>query len=308
MRANDERYGVILSDLTEPLEDSPSNPLFNDDVFALIKSRLADGGVYVLQASTAARATTPRCTARWRARCAATTRTSPRSSRTCRRSIREWAFLACSDRVDLAALDARADRCLLRAPARRELLLRLASRTGGSSRCRSTCAGCWPPAGIRFKRTERPAIYGHRLFARAARLGEGEEQLRRAARPEARRGRARPGGDAHAVSLRNHQRHRRRPRRRDRQPLRHGVLRRARLDLRPRSRYDDRRAAVQLPRAGRSAARSRRRGARAARPAGASSTAKSTCAAARRSSRTPRSTSSTPIPKRNPEPIAERER
>ncbi len=40
MRANDERYGVILSDLTEPLEDSPSNPLFNDDVFSLIKSRL----------------------------------------------------------------------------------------------------------------------------------------------------------------------------------------------------------------------------------------------------------------------------
>ena len=56
MRERHDRYGVILSDLTEPLEDSPSNPLFNDDVFALIKSRLADGGIYALQASTAARA------------------------------------------------------------------------------------------------------------------------------------------------------------------------------------------------------------------------------------------------------------
>ena len=53
----DERSSVtasIVSDLTEPLADSPSNPLFNDDVFTLIKSRLADGGIYVLQASTAA--------------------------------------------------------------------------------------------------------------------------------------------------------------------------------------------------------------------------------------------------------------
>ncbi len=53
MRVRHDRYGVILSDLTEPLEDSPSNPLFNDDVFALIKSRLTEGGIYALQASTA---------------------------------------------------------------------------------------------------------------------------------------------------------------------------------------------------------------------------------------------------------------
>ncbi len=44
MRTSSERYGVILSDLTEPLEDSPSNPLFNDAIFELIKSRLAEGG------------------------------------------------------------------------------------------------------------------------------------------------------------------------------------------------------------------------------------------------------------------------
>ena len=54
MRNHDEKYGVIVSDLTEPLEDSPSNILFNEDVFRLIKSRLADDGIYVLQASTAA--------------------------------------------------------------------------------------------------------------------------------------------------------------------------------------------------------------------------------------------------------------
>ncbi|MGR4064613.1 MAG: spermidine synthase, partial [Vulcanimicrobiaceae bacterium] len=47
------RYGVIVSDLTEPLADSPSNPLFCDEVFRDIKARLTDGGIYVLQASTA---------------------------------------------------------------------------------------------------------------------------------------------------------------------------------------------------------------------------------------------------------------
>ncbi|MBV8067421.1 MAG: spermidine synthase, partial [Candidatus Eremiobacteraeota bacterium] len=54
MRSDAARYGVIISDLTEPLEDSPSHALFNDRVFESIKSRLADGGIYVLQASTGA--------------------------------------------------------------------------------------------------------------------------------------------------------------------------------------------------------------------------------------------------------------
>src|SRR5581483_7093928 len=39
-----DRYGVIISDLTEPLEDSPSNPLFCDAVFRDIKNRLVPGG------------------------------------------------------------------------------------------------------------------------------------------------------------------------------------------------------------------------------------------------------------------------
>lgn len=104
MRATDERYGVVLSDLTEPLEDSPSHPLFNDDVFSLIKSRLAPGGIYVLQASTAA---------------VHNAELHCKMARTLRRRYEhvvsfvthvpafdtQWAFLACSDQVDLAALD-----------------------------------------------------------------------------------------------------------------------------------------------------------------------------------------------------------
>jgi spermidine synthase len=104
MRENGNRYGVILSDLTEPLDDSPSNPLFSDDTFELIKARLAEGGLYVLQASTGA---------------AVNAALHCKMSRTLRRHYAhvvsfvthvpafdtEWAFLACSDRVDLAGLE-----------------------------------------------------------------------------------------------------------------------------------------------------------------------------------------------------------
>jgi spermidine synthase len=104
MRDEPARYETIVSDLTEPLEDSPSNILFNDDVFALIKARLQPGGVYVLQASTAAvHNASLHC----------------KMARTLRRHYAhvasffthvpafdtDWAFLACSDRVDVATLD-----------------------------------------------------------------------------------------------------------------------------------------------------------------------------------------------------------
>jgi len=104
LQSNEDRYGVVISDLTEPLADSPSNPLFNDGVFRLIKSRLAGGGVYVLQASTAAvHNAALHC----------------KMARTLRKHYEhvvsftthvpafdtEWAFLACSDAVDLARLD-----------------------------------------------------------------------------------------------------------------------------------------------------------------------------------------------------------
>src|SRR5579884_120736 len=99
-----DRYGVVISDLTEPLEDSPSNPLFCEAVFRDIKARLADGGIYVLQASTAGFHNMT---------------LHAKMSRTLRAYYKhvtsfythvpafdnDWAFIACSDRVDLSALD-----------------------------------------------------------------------------------------------------------------------------------------------------------------------------------------------------------
>jgi spermidine synthase len=106
MRSTDGRYGTIVSDLTEPLEDSPSNPLFNADVFALIKSRLLEGGVYVLQASTAAvhngglHCKMARTLRRHYAHVVSFTTHVPAFDT-------QWAFLACSDRVDLSERNAR---------------------------------------------------------------------------------------------------------------------------------------------------------------------------------------------------------
>jgi spermidine synthase len=105
MRSDADRYGTIVSDLTEPLADSPSHPLFNDEVFKLIKSRLADGGVYVLQASTAAvhnaalHCMMARTLRRHYAHVVSFSTHVPAFDT-------EWAFLACSDRIDLARLDA----------------------------------------------------------------------------------------------------------------------------------------------------------------------------------------------------------
>jgi spermidine synthase len=104
MRDRQDRYGVILSDLTEPLEDSPSNPLFNADVFRLIKSRLSDGGIYALQASTAGvQNAALHCkmarTLRGHYEHVASFFTHVPAFDT------DWAFLACSDRVNLANLE-----------------------------------------------------------------------------------------------------------------------------------------------------------------------------------------------------------
>ncbi len=103
---DNDRYGVIISDLTEPLEDSPSNPLFCDAVFRDIKSRLAPGGIYVLQASTAG---------------IQNLSLHAKMARTLRRHYEhvvsyythvpafdnDWAFIACSDAVDASRLDER---------------------------------------------------------------------------------------------------------------------------------------------------------------------------------------------------------
>lgn len=102
-----DRYGVVISDLTEPLEDSPSNPLFCDEVFRNIKARLAAGGVYVLQASTAGFHNMA-----LHAKMARTLRAYYRNVVSFYTHVpafdNDWAFIACSDGVDLATLDERA--------------------------------------------------------------------------------------------------------------------------------------------------------------------------------------------------------
>ena len=100
-----DRYGVIISDLTEPLEDSPSNPLFCDTVFRDIKNRLAPGGIYVLQASTAGFHNLS-----LHAKMARTLRNYYKFVVSYYTHVpafdNDWAFIACSDAVDLARLSA----------------------------------------------------------------------------------------------------------------------------------------------------------------------------------------------------------
>jgi spermidine synthase len=97
-----DRYGVVISDLTEPLPDSPSFPLFNGHVFRDIKARLAPGGVYVLQASTAGFHNMA-----LHAKMARSLRRFFRTVRSFYTHVpafdNDWAFIACSDDVDVAA-------------------------------------------------------------------------------------------------------------------------------------------------------------------------------------------------------------
>ncbi len=103
LREDTGTYGAIVSDLTEPLEDSPSNPLFCDAVFTDIKKRLAPGGVYVLQASTAGFHNMA-----LHAKMARTLRAYYANVRSFYTHVpafdNDWAFIACSDTVDVAAL------------------------------------------------------------------------------------------------------------------------------------------------------------------------------------------------------------
>ncbi len=105
LRDDREAYGAILSDLTEPLPDSPSHPLFNDAVFSLVKTRLAPGGIYALQASTAAIHN-----AALHCKMARTLRKHFRYVRSFFTHVpafdTDWAFLACSDTVDVASTPA----------------------------------------------------------------------------------------------------------------------------------------------------------------------------------------------------------
>jgi spermidine synthase len=92
-----------VSDLTEPLPDSPSNPLFCDAAFLDIKRRLREDGVYVLQASTAGLHNM-----HLHAKMARTLRGHYRHVRSFYTHVpafdNDWAFLACSDVVDVAAI------------------------------------------------------------------------------------------------------------------------------------------------------------------------------------------------------------
>ncbi len=104
LHEDQERYGVIISDLTEPLGDSPSHPLFCAPVFEAIKARLADGGVYTLQASSAG---FHNCTLH--AKMARTLREYYRHVRSFYTHVpafdNDWSFIACSDEIDVAELD-----------------------------------------------------------------------------------------------------------------------------------------------------------------------------------------------------------
>ncbi len=102
LKEDRDRYGVIVSDLTEPLPDSPSFPLFNGEVFRDVKARLATGGVYVLQASTAGFHNMA-----LHAKMARSLRAHFAHVRSFYTHVpafdNDWAFIACSDAVDVAA-------------------------------------------------------------------------------------------------------------------------------------------------------------------------------------------------------------
>ena len=97
-------FDAIISDLTEPLPDSPSFPLFNGEVFRDIKARLAPGGVYVLQASTAGPHNMALHAKMGRSLRAFFTNVSSFYTHV-PAFDNDWAFIACSDAVDVAALE-----------------------------------------------------------------------------------------------------------------------------------------------------------------------------------------------------------
>jgi spermidine synthase len=104
LKEDTARYGVVISDLTEPLPDSPSFPLFNSEVFRDIKARLAPGGAYVLQASTAGFHNMA-----LHAKMARSLRGHFNHVRSFYTHVpafdNDWAFIVCSDDADVSATD-----------------------------------------------------------------------------------------------------------------------------------------------------------------------------------------------------------
>jgi spermidine synthase len=115
----DEHFDVILGDLTEPLEDSPSYGLHTVSFYKKIRERLSPGGFYALQASMAGphnHATHARMIATLRA---AFPSVAPYSTYVPAFDT-EWGYALCGDDVDAmsdaasSAADAHAKACALR--------------------------------------------------------------------------------------------------------------------------------------------------------------------------------------------------
>jgi len=100
-----ERFDVVISDLTEPLEDSPSYGLDTVSFYEKIRDRLTPEGVYALQASTAGphnSETHDRMVATLRA---AFARVAPYSTYVPAFDT-EWGFALCGQRIDPLGKDA----------------------------------------------------------------------------------------------------------------------------------------------------------------------------------------------------------
>jgi spermidine synthase len=105
-----EKFDVVLSDLTEPLEDSPSYGLHTASFYRATRARVATGGAYAIQSSTAG----PHNFA-LHARMIATLRTAWPAVAPYTAYVpafdTEWGFALCADVLDArsAAAAARAD-------------------------------------------------------------------------------------------------------------------------------------------------------------------------------------------------------
>jgi len=105
IESTSERFDVIIGDLTEPLEDSPSYGLHTVSFYEAIRDRLTPGGVYALQASMAG----PH-NAQTHARMVATLRAAfahvaPYSTYVPAFDT-EWGFALCGQRIDPLSKDA----------------------------------------------------------------------------------------------------------------------------------------------------------------------------------------------------------
>ena len=103
LREHDERFDAIVIDLTDPSEDGPIGELYSEGFYRLVASRLAEGGIVVLQGYTFG----PGRTA-WQDRIAETLRLVFPIVRRYRAEVPffkdSWAFLTASAVRDPAAL------------------------------------------------------------------------------------------------------------------------------------------------------------------------------------------------------------